>query len=94
MQLEEHCNSGPPADNSDNTDPVAWPQVDAVRPLTSSRNSAPRGDIREAQLADTITGPVLQAKELNPHERPNGETLLGAGQKLRNYSHNGTSLQS
>ena len=65
-----------------NTDPVAIPHIATTLSLPQTTDhdnssSTPPGDIREAQLADNIIGPILWAKESTPPQKPNNGTLHG-----------------
>ena len=82
-QENEQGDSGHHEGECDYVDPVAIPHIATTLPQTTDHDSSstPPGDIREAQLADNITGPILRAKESTP-QKPHNGTLRGTDQKL------------
>jgi len=71
---------------------VVTPNITTTLSQTTQYYSsgASQVDIREAQLADSITGPILQAKQSTPPQKFDGRTLCG--KNCVNCLHNGISL--
>ena len=69
-QENEQGDSGHHEGECDYVDPVAIPHIAATLSQTTDHDSSstPPDDIREAQLADNITGPILRAKEYSSSE--------------------------
>ena len=88
-QAKEQHDFGPSASECENPDSVAIPQIAAASLQNNSAGSSDStqpGDIREAQLADSITGPILRAKEAVPPQKLDSGMLRGADQKLHQLS--------